>query len=82
MGDGAKKNKGITLCTDNFTFHECVILMNILKIKYDINRTIQLEKKRKSPRIYINNKELMKIRKRIAPLIVDRMKYKRFLFDQ
>jgi hypothetical protein len=59
MGDGAKKNKGLTLCTDSFSYKEVVLLMNILKIKYDINTTIQKEKNK--PRIYINNKELLKI---------------------
>ena len=34
MGDGAKKNKGITLCTDNFTLQEIIMLINIFIIKY------------------------------------------------
>ena len=38
MGDGAKRNKGITLCTDNFSFKDVVILMNILLLKYDIRK--------------------------------------------
>lgn len=59
MGDGAKRNKGITICTDSFSLKEVVILMNILKIKFDINSTIHLEKYR--PRIYINKYELSKI---------------------
>lgn len=29
MGDGAKRNKGITLCTDGFTLYEVVTLINI-----------------------------------------------------
>jgi hypothetical protein len=55
MGDGAKRNKGITLCTDGFTFKE--VLMNNLKIKYNINSTMHIEKHK--PRIYINEKELL-----------------------
>lgn len=74
MGDGAKKNKGITLCTDSFSFKEVVLLMNILKIKFDINSTIHLEKYK--PRIYINNKELEKILPHIKPYIVKSMLYK------
>jgi hypothetical protein len=74
MGDGAKKNKGITLCTDSFSFKEVVLLMNILKIKFDINSTIHLEKHK--PRIYINNKELHKILPHIKPYIVQSMLYK------
>mgnify|MGYP004722475207 CR=1 FL=1 len=32
MGDGAKRNKGLTLCTDSFTLNEVIILMNILVV--------------------------------------------------
>ena len=74
MGDGAKKNKGVTLCTDSFTFKEVVILMNILKIKYNINSTIHLEKH--NPRIYINNIELLKILPQIKLYFVKSLLYK------
>jgi hypothetical protein len=74
MGDGSKKNKGITLCTDSFSFKEVVILMNILKIKFNINSTMHLEKYK--PRIYINNYELQKILFNIKPYIVKSMIYK------
>lgn len=74
MGDGSKKNKGITLCTDSFSFKEVVLLMNILRIKFDINSTIHLEKNK--PRIYINNRELQKILPYIKPYIVKSMLYK------
>jgi len=40
MGDGAKLNKGLILCTDSFTIQEVITLMNVLKIKYDIDSTI------------------------------------------
>lgn len=65
QGDGAKKNKGITLCTDNFTIQEVVLLMNILLIKFDIKSTIHKEKN--NYRIYINNSELSKVIPFIKP---------------
>ena len=34
MGDGAKKNKGITLCTDNFTYIEVMNLIKVLGKKF------------------------------------------------
>jgi hypothetical protein len=74
MGDGAQKNKGITLCTDNFSFQDVILLMNILKIKYDINTTIHIEKNK--PRIYINKKELDKIVKEIKPYFIKHFLYK------
>jgi LAGLIDADG DNA endonuclease family len=74
MGDGSKRNKGITLCTDSFRINEVVILINILKIKYDINSTIHMEKYK--PRIYINNKELNKILNYIKPYFIENFLYK------
>jgi hypothetical protein len=74
MGDGAKRNKGITLCTDGFTFKEGVILMNILKIKYNINSTMHIEKHK--PRIYINEKELLIILPYIKPHFTKSFLYK------
>ena len=32
MGDGAKLNKSIVLCTDRFSFREVIILINVLKL--------------------------------------------------
>lgn len=73
MGDGSKKNNGITLCTDNFTLKEVVLLVNILIIKFDINPSIHKEKN--NFRIYINNKDLMKIKPYISPYFVDNFLY-------
>lgn len=77
MCDGSKRNKGITLCTDSFSFKEVVILMNILIIKYNIKSSIHLEKNK--PRIYINRKELNKLLNYIEPYFVKTFLYKLFL---
>jgi hypothetical protein len=74
MGDGAKRNKGIILCTDCFTIKEVVILMNILLIKFDIKSTIHYDNN--YPRIYINKVELNKIKSQIKPYFVNRFLYK------
>jgi len=74
IGNGSKLNKGITLCTDSFSFKEVVILINILKIKYDLNTTMHLSKGK--PRIYLNKKELDKILPFIKGYFVKTMLYK------
>lgn len=74
MGDGAKRNKGITLCTDNFTLQEVIILINIFIIKFNINPSIHKEKNKF--RIYINEKDLKKIKPFIEPYFVDHFLYK------
>lgn len=74
MGDGAKRNKGIILCTDCFSIKEVVLLMNILLIKFNIKSTIHYDNNR--PRIYINKVELNKIKLQIKPYFVNRFLYK------
>lgn len=74
MGDGSKRNKGITLCTDGFNLKEVIILVNILIINFQINPTIHKEKK--YYRIYINKKDLDKIYTHIKPHFVDSFLYK------
>ncbi|TIB01582.1 hypothetical protein E3P96_02343 [Wallemia ichthyophaga] len=62
MGDGqasTQKYKGLTLCTDNFSNYDVVRLMNVLKIKYDLNTSLQFAAGK--PRIYFYGKEMDKL---------------------
>lgn len=77
MGDGAKHNKGIILCTDGFTIIEVILLMNIIRIKFDINPTMYQTKNR--PRIHIFKRDLLKIRPLISPYFVEHFLYKIYL---
>jgi hypothetical protein len=74
MGDGSKRAKGLVLCTDNFSSHEVVLLVNILIIKFDIKPTIKKEKDKF--RIYLNEKSLIQIKPFILPFLVDHFLYK------
>lgn len=65
MGDGAKRNKGVTLCTDSFTLKENILLLNILIIKFNLKCTLHKEKK--NYRIFINYSSLNKILPHIKP---------------
>jgi hypothetical protein len=89
MGDGSKYNKGIMLCTDNYTLKEVILLMNILKIKFDIDTTIQYRKTfspynrklvlnngKKIARIIINKKNLNKIKNNLIPFFTNDFLYK------
>ena len=75
MGDGSKRGRGLVLCTDSFSLKDIILLMNILKIKFDIDSTIEfrysisledrktiLNNKKKIARIIINKKNLDKVR--------------------
>lgn len=74
MGDGAKRNKGIILCTDSFTIKEIIILINILNIKFNIICTVHLDNGKY--RIFINKKELLKIRSKLLPHFSTHFLYK------
>jgi hypothetical protein len=85
MGDGSKSKKGIILCTDSYSLKEIIILMNILKIKFNIDSSIHYRVtispnnniiKQKVARIYINGKNLNKIKPFIKPYFVKSMLYK------
>lgn len=74
QGIGTRRNKGIVLCTDYLTIKEIVLLMNILNIKLNINSTIHYDNNK--ARIFINKKELIKIKPYIKPFFVKSFLYK------
>jgi hypothetical protein len=74
MCDGAVKNEGLTLCTDNFNVIEVVKLLNVLIVKYNINATLQFNNK--LPRIYIGKNEMNKLKLIVSPFMISSMNYK------
>jgi len=92
MGDGSKKGNGLVISTNSFDLKENILLMNILKIKFDINSSVQkcqsqsiwsksknLDNKnlnKISYQIYINKKNFNKIKLKIKPYIIDHFLYK------
>lgn len=74
MGDGAKHNRGLILCTDGFTIKETILLMDILRIKFNISPTMYLL--RGNPRIHIFRRDMLKIIPLIKPHFVKSFLYK------
>jgi hypothetical protein len=74
MGDGAKRNKGVILCTDSFSLKEIILLINILKIKFDLDCTIHYDNNKY--RIFICKKSLNKIYNNILPYFDNQFLYK------
>lgn len=74
QGDGAKFGKGIVLCTHSFTLKEVILLVNILNIKFNLNPFIQKDKDKY--KIYINEKDLNKIKPGILPHFSKHFLYK------
>ena len=79
MSDGVSNKYGLRICTDSYTLKEVVLLINILKIKFDLNctlHTIISEKGSKLFRIYIRSESMDKLKKLVNPYIISFSKYK------
>jgi len=87
MGNGfsSKRGKGLILCTDSYSIKEIVILINILKIKFNIDSSIRYHIsvspnnkhiKKRVARIYMDKINLDKIKPFIVPYFVESMLYK------
>lgn len=75
MSDGSySKGGGLYLQTQSFTIQECVFIMNVLIIKFNLNCTLHLQ--RKQPTIYISARSIRKLYPNISNYIVPSMKYK------
>lgn len=75
MGDGSSRTTGLVLCTDSYTTQEVVLLMNVLKIKYNLNCTLRYHKQG-HPRIYIRKQSIDTLRTIVTPYIIPSMMYK------
>jgi hypothetical protein len=89
MGDGCKKNNGLEISTQSYSLKEVIYLADILRIKFNLNPGIHVSRPDKSIytkkstshssvnyKIYINSKDLSKIRPFILPFFVKDFLYK------
>ena len=75
MGDGAKLNKGLVLCTDSFSISDVIRLSNVLRIKYGLETSI-IGLKSNKPRIYILAESMPNLIKIVKPYILKSFGYK------
>lgn len=74
MGDGTNSYGAMLLQTQSFTLQECVFIVNVLKVKFDLDCTIQ--KSREQHTVYISTASMRRLYPKISPFMVDTMRYK------
>ena len=74
MGDGAFKFNGITLNLQSYSIKELILFMNVLKIKFNIDCTLQ--KSRNHYTVYIKVNSAKNLYPKIKKFIVPSLRYK------
>jgi hypothetical protein len=74
-GDGAKRNKGLVLCTDSYFLSDVIKLSNVLRIKYYLNTTITGCINNR-PRIYIVPESMPNLIKLVKTYVLESFWYK------
>ena len=74
QGDGTNTGNGLRICTDSFTLHDCIKLINVLRIRYRLNATLHLY--RGNYRIYISKSSMPLLISIVFPYMTPSMYYK------
>jgi len=74
MGDGQTSKGGMYLNTQAFTLKECVLIINVLILKFDLNP--KLHRQRNQYLIYMPVKDVRKLYPYLIPHFVKSMEYK------
>jgi ubiquinol-cytochrome c reductase cytochrome b subunit len=76
MDDGAKIGKSIKLCTNSFSYNDCLILIKALNNNFNIKASIQSAGKKNQYLIYIWKESIKDVINIVSPYIIPEMKYK------
>ena len=76
MDDGSKVSKGLKLCTNSFTYSDCVLLVKALNDNFALKSSIQSAGAPNQYFIYIWKESMPLLRTIISPYIIPQMKYK------
>lgn len=78
MDDGSKVSKGLKLCTNSFTYKECLLLVNALNDNFSLKASVQSAGASTKDQyiLYIWKESMPKLREQIESLIIPEMKYK------
>ncbi len=74
--DGCKIGSGLKLCTNSFTYADCLLLVKVLFDNFNIKSTIQSAGKIDQYHIYIWKESMPLLRETVLPYVHPSMKYK------
>ncbi len=75
MDDGYKHSSGVSLCTDSYTKEEVLLLINILKNKFNLNSNL-MKHGVNNFRIYIKKESIENLKTLVKPYFIPSMLYK------
>jgi hypothetical protein len=75
QGDGVARSHGLIICTDSYKVEDVAKLINVLKIRYNIDCILRFHTPTQ-PRITIRAKSMEILRKLVMPYMHDSMLYK------
>jgi len=76
MDDGSKVSKGLKLCTNSFSYSDCLLLINVLNQIYGLKSSVHSAGAPEQYVIYIWTESMPRLRKIIEPHMHSSMKYK------
>jgi hypothetical protein len=75
QGEGVARSHGLIICTDSYKVEDVAKLINVLKIRYNIDCILRFHSPTQ-PRITIRAKSMGILRKIVIPYMHDSMLYK------
>lgn len=76
MDDGTKVSKGLKLCTNSFSYSDCVLLVKTLNDNFSLKSSVQSAGVPNQYNIYIWKESMPLLRNIVSPYIIPQMKYK------
>ena len=76
MDDGTKVSKGLKLCTNSFSYSDCVLLVKVLNDNFSLKSSVQSAGAPNQYIIYIWKESIPLLRSIISSYIIPEMKYK------
>lgn len=76
MDDGAKVSRGVKLCTNSFSYSDCLLLVEVLHFNFKLKASVQSAGANNQYNVYIWKESMPTLRDLISPYIIKEMKYK------